>query len=98
MQPFSSSIPNWLQSRGVAYRPEALDHFLPNLSCWEHNEIEAIRFHLAHEVNRIQYLLSSEPVNRRHLHLVILQRLVRDIDHWDRETLGPCLGLPFQIN
>ena len=85
-QPFSGSVPNWLQYRGESYRPEALSRFLPNLTCWEHDELEAIRFHLVHKVNRIQYCRSCEPVDKLCLQPVLLQRLIRDIDHWDTRS------------
>ena len=85
-QPFSDSMPNWLQCRGESYCPEALSRFLPNLACWEHDELEAIRFHLAHEVNRIQYRRPCEPVDKLCLQPVLLRRLIRDIDHWDTRS------------
>ncbi|CAD6568384.1 MAG: hypothetical protein ASARMPRED_001695 [Alectoria sarmentosa] len=80
------SVPDWLQCRGEAYRPEALSRFLSNLSSWEHQELEAVQFHLAHEVNRIQYFRSCGSEDRLFQQPVLLQRLIRDIDHWDTQN------------
>lgn len=85
-QPINRSIPNWLQCRGETFRPEALSSFLPNLSRWEHDELEAVRFHLAQEVNKLQYLWSCEPADNLLSQPVLLQRLIRDIDHWDMKS------------
>ncbi|KAF6240124.1 hypothetical protein HO173_001734 [Letharia columbiana] len=82
-QPISGSVPNWLQGRSEAYRPEALSRFLPNLSRWEHDELEAVRFHLALKVNRLQYLRSCGSNDELIGEPALLQRLIRDIDHWD---------------
>lgn len=82
-QPINSSVPGWIQCRGEAHRPEALSRFLPNLSRWEHDELEAIRFHLAHEVNTVQYRRSCASEDELIQVPVLLQRLVRDIDHWN---------------
>lgn len=82
-QPISGSVPDWLQGRSEAYRPEALSRFLSNLCCWELDELEAIRFHLAHEANRLQYLRSCGSEDELVQQPVLLQRLIRDIDHWD---------------
>ena len=85
-------IPNWLQCRGELYRPEALSRFLPNLCLWEHDELSAIRFHLLHLVNRIQYLRScatattaADQTNTLTLQQqpLLLLRLIHDIDTWD---------------
>lgn len=82
-QPNSGRVPNSLQARSEAYRPEALSRFISNLCRWELDEIEAIRFHLAHEVNKVQYLRSCGSDDQLVRQPVLLQRLIRDIDHWD---------------
>lgn len=81
-----NSVPDWLQRRGEAYRPEALSRFLSNLSGWEHEELEAVQFHLAHEVNSLQYFRLCGSEDRLFQQPVLLQRLIRDIDHWDAEN------------
>lgn len=86
-QPITHILPNWLQSRGEAFRPETLSRFLPNLALWEQAELEAIQFHLVQEVNRIQYLRSLRSYhpeyNQLHGQPFLLRRLIRDIDRWD---------------
>ena len=54
-QPVTTTLRNWLQCRGEPYRPESLSRFLVNLSEWERTELDAVRFHLIHEVNTLQY-------------------------------------------
>ncbi|CAF9902818.1 MAG: hypothetical protein ALECFALPRED_000034 [Alectoria fallacina] len=80
------SVPDWLQRRGEAYRPEALSRFLSNLSGWEHEELEAVQFHLAHAVNSLQYFRSCGSEDKLMQQPVLLQRLIRDIDHWDTQN------------
>lgn len=82
-QPISRSVPNWLQCRGEAYCPEALSRFLPNLCRWELDELEAVRFHLARQINTLQYHRSSGSEDTLIPQPVLLQRLIRDIDDWD---------------
>lgn len=86
LQPFSKSVPNWLQCRNEKHRPKALSCFLSTLSRWEHDELEAIRFHLAHKVNRLQYLRSCGSEDDLTQQPVLLQRLIRDIDSWDPKS------------
>lgn len=81
--PINRNVPCWLQCRGEARRPEALSRFLPNLCRWELDELEAIRFHLVHEVNTAQYLRSCDSEYKLVRAPVLVQRLVRDIDRWD---------------
>ncbi len=84
--PSSDSVPNWLQCREERHRPEALSRFLPNLEPWEHDELEAIRFHLTDEVNRLQRLRSCDSNAKLIQAPLLLQRLIRDVDHWDPES------------
>ena len=82
-QPNSKNVPNWLKCRGEKYRPKFLSRYLPKLSRWEHEELEAIRFHLTAEVNRVQFHRSCGSDDKLFREPVLLQRLIRDIDHWD---------------
>ena len=79
----SASVPNWLQCRGPRHCPEALSSFLPNLCEWEQDELEAVRFHLEHEVNKLQHSRSCGAKDDLAQQPSLLQRLIRDIDLWD---------------
>ena len=50
------SVRNWPQCRDETYRPEALSRFRSSLTARELDELEVIRFHLVHQVNRFQRL------------------------------------------
>lgn len=78
--------PGWLyghkRNRDPSYGIlSTLPHHIYNLPCWLGEEINGVRFHLASLVNAFQYLgqglaprLSRQPE--------LLQRLVKDLNHW----------------
>ena len=84
-------IPNWLQCRGEPHRPKALSRFLVNLDTWEMFELHAIRFHLIHKVNTLQYRRSrissksekDDLIQEGQQQPLLLHRLLRDLDNWD---------------
>lgn len=79
-------------TRPIHEQPKPVGHvhnFIQQLCIWEIEEIDAVRHHIAAEVNALQYRrcmgenvdLSAQP------HLI--QRIAHDLDHWHEAYLNP---------
>ena len=83
------TMKGWLFGRGETTQAPILKDFLQTLCPWEIEEIIIARFHLITKVNAFQYNriagISDDLRNQNSL----LQRLVMDLDNWQRDLENP---------
>lgn len=81
------SVDGWLCGHGWRQPPYSLEIFRNKFEIWEEDELEAIRYHLRSEVNKVQFERDADGHIDRSVPQMI-RRLLRDADHWRPNQVG----------